>query len=189
MQEPSAYLLARCRQGDTQSFAQLVASVQTYVYNLAYRLLRDEDEAHDLVQDVLLRVWQMLPTFRGESRFTTWLYRLVVNLGLNRLAYVRRRVAVAAPDERLAAPADGLAADPQEIHDAAELRELVWREVDALPEKYRLVITLYYQHECSYQEIADILQLPINTVQTHLARARHALASRLAQIEGVPDDL
>jgi len=189
MQEPSAHLLARCRQGDTQSFAQLVASVQAYVYNLAFRLLRDEDEAHDLAQDALLRLWQMLPTFRGESRFTTWLYRLVVNLGLNRLAHMRRQPAQSPIDERLAVPATGLAADPQEVHTTAELRRLIWQEVDALPDRYRLVITLYYQQECSYQEIADILHMPINTVKTHLARARQALASRLAHIEGVEDDL
>lgn len=189
MQEPSAHLLARCRQGDSQSFAQLVATVQTYVYNLAYRLLRDEDEAHDLVQDALLRLWQMLPTFRGDARFTTWLYRLVVNMGLNRLAHLRRQPGRSQLDERLAAPSDGLAVDPQQVQSAAELRQLIWREVDALPERYRLAITLYYQHECSYQEIADILHMPINTVKTHLARARQALATRLAHIEGVDDDL
>lgn len=189
MQEPSAHLLARCCQGDAQSFAQLVASVQSYVYNVAYRLLRDEDEAHDLVQDSLLRVWQMLPTFRGEARFSTWLYRLVVNLGLNRLARLRRRREEPAPEERLVAPTEGLAGDPQEVHEVEELRRAIWREVDALPDKYRLAITLYYQHGCSYQEMADILQLPINTVKTHLARARQRLAGPLADIEGARDDL
>ncbi len=189
MQEPSAHLLARCCQGDTQAFAQLVASVQTYVYNLAYRLLRDEDEAHDLAQDALVRAWYMLPTFRGESRFTTWLYRLVVNLGLNRLARLRRRPQEASIESQAFADPSRLAADPQEVHEAAERRRLVWEAVDALPDKYRIVITLYYQHGCSYQEIADTLQLPLNTIKTHLARARQLLAARLAHIEGVVDDL
>ncbi len=188
MQEPSATLLARCIQGDSQAFAQLVASVQTYVYNLAYRLLHDEDEAHDLAQDALLRAWRTLPSFRGESRFTTWLYRLVVNLGLNRLARLQRRHE--APLEGPLPPDPSpLGADPREIVGAAERRRLIWQAVDALPDKYRVAITLYYQHECSYQEIADILQLPINTVKTHLARARHQLASQLAHLQGVVDDL
>ncbi|HOQ98896.1 MAG TPA: sigma-70 family RNA polymerase sigma factor [Anaerolineae bacterium] len=189
MQEPSALLLARCCQGDAQAFAQLVASVQTYVYNLAYRLLRDEDEAHDLTQDALVRTWHMLPSFRGESRFTTWLYRLVVNLGLNHLARLRRRPQEAPLEGHVAADPSHLAADPQEIYEAAERRRIVWEAVDALPDKYRIVITLYYQHGCSYQEIADSLQLPLNTVKTHLARARRLLASRLAHLEGVADDL
>ncbi len=189
MQEPSAQLLARCLQGDAQALTQLVASAQTYVYNLAYRLLRDEDEAQDLAQDALLRAWRMLPTFRGESRFTTWLYRLVVNLGLNRLAWLHRRPQETLLEERLPAASAGLAADPQLLHDAEERRRFIWQAVDSLPEKYRIVISLYYQHDRSYQEIADILQLPINTVKTHLARARQRLASPLAHFEGGADDL
>lgn len=186
MQEPSAHLLARCAQGDNQAFAQLVDSVQTYVYNLAYRLLRDEDEAHDLAQDALIRTWRMLPTFRGEARFTTWLYRVVVNLGLNRLARLRRRQETPL-EEPVPADRSGLGADPHEILAAAERRRRVWQAVDALPDKYRVAITLYYQQECTYQEIADILQMPINTVKTHLARARRLLAGQLAKIEGEED--
>ena len=186
MPEPSAQLLARCCRGDKQAFAELVNQQQAFVYNLAYRLMGEAEEARDLAQDALLRVWQMLPSFRGEARFTTWLYRLVVNLGLNRLAHRRRDRAAPVGDERSFA-ADP-AVDPQRLHDESERKQFIWRQVDALPEKYRLVLTLYYQQERSYVEIAHILQLPLNTVKTHLARARHMLASRLAGLrEGTHD--
>ena len=189
MAEPSPQLLARCLQGDAQAFAQLVAEQQAYVHNLAYRVLRDADDARDLAQEALLRAWQMLPTFRGEARFTTWLYRLVVNLGLNRLARRRRELPrQSIEDRRLADPGE-LAGDPEELHAARERRRAIWRQVEALPDKYRLVVALYYQHERSYREIADILQLPVNTVKTHLARARQMLADRLAGGKEVADDL
>lgn len=181
MQEPSPPLLARCREGDRQAFNQLAAQQQAYVYNLAYRIVGQAEEAADLAQDALVKVWQMLPSFRGDSRFTTWLYRLVVNLGLNRLARLRREQCV--PDaDALPVPGDQLswAANPEDIHDENERRAFIWAQVDALPEKYRVVITLYYQQECSYLEMAEILQLPINTVKTHLARARQMLAERLS---------
>ena len=186
MPEPSAQLLARCSRGDRQAFAELVNQQQAFIYNLAYRLMGEAEEARDLAQEALLRVWQMLPSFRGEARFTTWLYRLVVNLGLNRLANLRRDRASPLPDEPpQPVPAD-LSADPQRLEDERERREFIWRQVDALPEKYRLVLTLYYLQERSYVEIAHILQLPINTVKTRIARARHMLASRLA---GLGEDL
>ncbi len=189
MQEPSAPLLVRCREGDKQAFAELVAQQQAYVYNLAYRLLGQAEEAGDLAQEALIKVWLMLPSFRGEARFTTWLYRLVVNLGLNRLARLRREPLAVTLEDLRPERTSPLASDPQEIHDRAERREFVWQQVDTLPEKYRLVIALYYQQERSYQEIADILQLPMNTVKTHLARARQMLASRLAGLEEGRDDL
>ncbi len=189
MQEPSARLLARCREGDRQAFSQLAAQQQAYVYNLAYRIMGQAEEAADLAQEALIKAWQMLPSFRGDSRFTTWLYRVVVNLGINRLARLRREQQLADADALPAHEHPAWAANPQEIHDAAERREYIWSQVDTLPDKYRLVITLYYQHECSYEEIARILQLPVNTVKTHLARARQMLAGRLAGMEEVRNDL
>mgnify|MGYP005851644065 CR=1 FL=1 len=183
MQEPSPPLLARCLEGDRQAFGQLAAQQQAYVYNLAYRIVGQAEEAADLAQDALIKVWQMLPSFRGDSRFTTWLYRLVVNLGLNRLAHLRREQSLPDVDDLPAHERPSWADNPQEICDENERRAFIWAQVDALPAKYRLVITLYYQQECSYQEIAEILQLPINTVKTHLARARQMLAERLAGVK------
>ncbi len=184
MQEPSAHLLARCIEGDTEAFAQLVAEQQAYVYNLSLSLLGEAEEARDLAQDALLRVWQRLPSFRGESRFTTWLYRLVVNLGINRLAKLRRRPAEVALEGVSLPDPSRYGASPEEMLSADEWRKAIWRTVDSLPEKYRIVITLYYQHDRSYTEIAQILQLPLNTVKTHLSRARRMLASRFAETEG-----
>ncbi|MGQ9682464.1 MAG: RNA polymerase sigma factor [Anaerolineae bacterium] len=189
MQEPSAVLLGRCRNGDAAAFAELVAEQQAYVYNLALRLLGDSAEAEDLAQEALVRAWQMLPSFRGEARFTTWLYRIVVNLGLNRRARLRRTLATVSLDDVACPQVPGVEPDPLLAQTDLERKEWIWRQVDALPERYRVVIALYYQQERTYDEMAQILCLPLNTVKTHLARARHLLARRLAEAQGGLDAL
>ena len=169
--------------------ARLVAEQQAYVYNLALRLLGDSAEAEDLAQEALVRAWQMLPSFRGEARFTTWLYRIVVNLGLNRRARLRRTLATVSLDDVACPQVPGIEPDPLLAQTDQERKEWIWRQVDALPERYRVVIALYYQQERTYDEMAQILCLPLNTVKTHLARARHLLARRLAATQGGLDAL
>lgn len=189
MREPSAALLARCRNGDGAAFAELAGQQQAYVFNLALRLLGDEAEAEDLAQDALVRAWQMLPSFRGEAKFTTWLYRIVVNLGLNKRARLRRSLATVSLDDIAGPQVPAADPDPMRAQVNLERKEWIWQQVDSLPERYRVVIALYYQQERTYEEIAQILRLPLNTVKTHLARARHLLAQRLAAAQGGLDAL
>ena len=90
MKESDAELVARARQGDEAAFEQLVLRHQRYVFNLAYRVLGDSAEAEDATQEAFVRVWRGLSGFRGQAQFTTWLYRIVHNLCLNRLPGLRR---------------------------------------------------------------------------------------------------
>ena len=175
-------LVKRAQQGDQEAFAELVIRHQRYVYNLAYRLLRDTDEAEDLAQEAFLRAWRGLGGFRGEAKFTTWLYRVVTNLCYNRLNGLRRQlVDVNADDvDLLASPSDE---DPPMAAEAAERRAFLHRQIAALPDKYQLVITLFYLQEFSYQEIAQVLDLPLGTVKTHLYRARERLKQQLQASE------
>ncbi len=164
MNDSLAELVAHCQQGDTAAFARLVAETQNAVYNLAYNVLHNREEAQDMTQEVYLRVWRTLPSFRGDSKFTSWLYRITVNACLNRRRQLRKQLYVVDSDdimEHLIASRG----DPVAIAIANERHALVWGAVDRLPEKYRLVITLFYQEQLSYQEIADILSLPLGTVK------------------------
>jgi RNA polymerase sigma-70 factor (ECF subfamily) len=175
-------LVKRAQQGNQEAFAKLVTRHQRYVYNLAYRLLRDTDEAEDLAQEAFLRAWRGLGGFRGEAKFTTWLYRVVTNLCYNRLNGLRRQlVDVNADDvDLLASPSDK---DPPVVAEAAERRAFLHRQIAALPDKYQLVITLFYLQGFSYQEIAQVLDLPLGTVKTHLYRARERLKQQLQASE------
>jgi RNA polymerase sigma-70 factor (ECF subfamily) len=181
MKEPDPALLQRCRQHDAEAFAQLVAEQQDYVYTLARRVLRDPEEAADLTQEILLRIWQGLPYFRGEARFRTWLYRIAVNQCLNRLRKLQReRDTVGLDEETVQWLADGAQDLPAEALER-ERRTFVWEQVERLPAHYRIVLNLFYQQEMPCAEIADVLGIPVATVKTHLHRARAALADALPQ--------
>lgn len=181
MKEPAPDLLERCRRRDPEAFACLVREQQDYVYTLALRVLRDPEEAADITQEIFLRVWQALPAFRGESRFTTWLYRIAANACLNRLRQLRRERGTLSLDELPAEALPAAEGDPHRETWERERRALLWGAVERLQTGYRLVVTLFYQHGLPVAEIARALDIPVGTVKTYLHRARQALAGLLAQ--------
>jgi RNA polymerase sigma-70 factor (ECF subfamily) len=180
VKESDTELVVRARQGDEAAFEQLVLRHQRYVFNLAYRVLGDYTEAEDITQEAFVRVWQGLSGFRGQARFTTWLYRIVHNLCLNRLPGLQRELLQTEPvEEVLADP--GLS--PADLFAVREQMAFLHAQMDRLPEKYRLVLTLRYLQHLSYDEIAAALEMPMGTVKTHIHRARRLLRERLRQWE------
>ncbi len=182
MSDDLAPLVERSRLGDMEAFGALVAETETYVYNLAYRVLGNAQEAEDMTQDVFVRVWRALPEFRADSKFTTWLYRIVVNTSLNRQRQLRAELQTVDRDDALdglALPQEASGADPSSATIDRETIAALWAAVECLSAKYRLVIALFYQEELSYEEIAELLALPLGTVKSHLSRARCALAKVL----------
>lgn len=182
MSDDLAPLVERSRQGDMEAFGALVAETETYVYNLAYRILGNAQEAEDMTQDVFVRVWRALPEFRADSKFTTWLYRIVVNTSLNRRRQLRAELQTVDRDDALdglALPREASGADPSAAAIDRETIAALWAAVERLSAKYRLVIALFYQEGLSYEEIAELLALPLGTVKSHLSRARRALAKVL----------
>ena len=175
-QESDAELVARARRGDETAFEQLVLRHQRYVFNLAYRVLGDYAEAEDVTQEAFVRVWRGLPNFREQARFTTWLYRIVYNLCLNRLPGLRHQLLQVEPlDEVLPAPMPS----PAEVVERQEQIAFLHARLNQLPEQYRLVLTLRYLQGLSYAEIAAVLGVPLGTVKTHIHRARRLLRERL----------
>jgi RNA polymerase sigma-70 factor (ECF subfamily) len=180
VKESDTELVVRARQGDEAAFEQLVLRHQRYVFNLAYRVLGDYTEAEDMTQEAFVRVWRGLSGFRGQARFTTWLYRIVHNLCLNRLPGLQRELLQTEPlEEVLADP--GLS--PADLFAVREQMAFLHAQMDRLPEKYRLVLTLRYLQHLSYDEIAAALEMPMGTVKTHIHRARRLLRERLSQWE------
>lgn len=191
--EREAKWVRRAQKGDTGAFEHLVVAHQRYAYNLAVRGLGDPQEAEDVTQEAFLRAWQALPRFRGGARFATWLYRMIINLCYNRLPALRRQMeALQAEevledlspdsDQNLYALAQ-LTLDPQEVALMNERRKLILRQMEALPESYRLIAMLRFRFECSYEEIANILDIPVGTVKTGIYRARRQLREALGEFE------
>jgi RNA polymerase sigma-70 factor (ECF subfamily) len=180
VKEGDAELVTRARRGDEAAFEQLVLRHQRYVFNLAYRVLSDYAEAEDVTQEAFVRVWRGLSGFRGQARFTTWLYRIVHNLCLNRLPRLRRELLQTEPLEEVLPTPDP---SPADLFDVRERLAFLHAQLDQMPEKYRLVLTLRYLQHLSYAEVAAALDVPMGTVKTHIHRARQLLQERLRQWE------
>jgi RNA polymerase sigma-70 factor (ECF subfamily) len=175
-----AELVQQAQRGDTEAYAVLVGLHERFVYNLALRSLGNSEDAADAAQDAFIRAWVGLADFRGQSRFRTWLYRIVINLCINRSPRLRKDLEALTHDEFLELPSPETVAAKVEQR---ELRAIVYREVERLPEQYRLLISLRYQHELTYEEIANLLDLPLGTVKTGLFRAKERLRERLTAYE------
>lgn len=184
MPETEQDLLQRAQKGDQEAFAALVTEHQSYVYNLALRVLKNQEEALDIAQETFVRAWKALPNFRGQSLFRTWLYRIVTNLCYNRLPGLRRSLDDLGDEVISEIPETDIAFDnPSRGLEARELRSYLHRAIDELDEHYRLLISLRYQNELSYEEIAGMLNLPLGTVKTGLFRAREQLRRALERYQ------
>ncbi len=167
---------------EPQAFEELVYRYQTRLYNLAYRLIGDREEAQDQTQEALVRTFTALPAFRRGERFSPWVYKILVNLCISYLR--KRKPQVQLNDD---APLVDGSLTPEQTLEKKEIQDAVQTAILALPEQYRAVILLRHQQELSYADIARTLGLPIGTVKTHLFRAREMLHKHLSKridIEG-----
>ncbi|HSB02018.1 MAG TPA: sigma-70 family RNA polymerase sigma factor, partial [Anaerolineales bacterium] len=177
----------RAQKGDQEAFAALVTEHQRYIYNLALRVLKNEEEALDIAQETFVRAWTALPNFQGQSQFRTWLYRIATNLCYNRLPGLRRSLNDLGDDVVSEIPETDVAFDnPAHGFESRELRSYLHQAIDGLEENYRLLLSLRYQNELSYEEIASTLNLPLGTVKTGLFRAKEQLRRALESYQELP---
>lgn len=169
-------LVRRCQQGDQRAFNELVLQEQERMYQLAYRITRSREELDDLVQDIFLRVYRKIRTFRFESQFSTWLTRVAVNESLKKLRQRKRRALLFASEPEIEEmPKERSLHATVHLAERDEEHALLHRAVDRLPEKHRLVIVLKYFEDRSCEEIAEILRCNVGTVRSRLFNARKRL--------------
>ena len=178
-------LIRRAKQGDAAAFEQLMRLHGQFVYNLALRTLNNQQDAEDVTQETFLQLLQALATFRGDSQFRTWLYRIVINLCYQRLPHLKRELNLL-DDGELFKMRDERPSIP-DILLAEELKLQMLAAVQDLPESYRLLITLRHLQGMSYAEIAEVTRMPLGTVKTGIFRARRELRVALRHLlkEGV----
>lgn len=188
-EQDDTQLVKASQEGDQDAFALLVQRHQRRVFNLSLGMLQDEEDASEVTQEAFLAAWQGLPSFRGEACFATWLYRIAYHCCLRQIERCKRERALQAvmeADQVL----EGMCKEKQ-VEDFLEQRDrqtIVREQIENLPAKYRMVLILRHLHEKTYEEMADILIMPIGTIKTHLYRARNLLKERLlAQHLCVPE--
>jgi RNA polymerase sigma-70 factor (ECF subfamily) len=182
MADTETTLIQKAQKGSHDAFASLVDAHQRYVYNLAMRVMKDENEALDLTQETFVRAWTALPNFKGQSQFRTWLYRIVTNLCYNRLPNLRRSLNDLGDDVMEDIPEPHFNSPASEF-ESNETKRHLSEAIQNLDANYQLLITLRYQNELSYDEIASTLNLPLGTVKTGIFRAKKQLRKSLAQLE------
>lgn len=179
-------LVRRLKQHDERAFREMVLTHQQQVYNIVFRMLNNTQEAEDLTQEVFVTVFKSIESFRGDSKFSTWLYRIAVNHCKNRFKYLSRRAYNATRSlddvrerEKSDVPLHGEVSRPDQVYEGRRLEAAIQREIANLDEDHRVLIVLRDIQGLSYDEIGTITGLAAGTVKSRLHRARMALKDRL----------
>ena len=175
-------LVAAARGGDEGAFETLVRLYEKRVFALAVRMCGSREDAAEASQEAFLAAWQGLAFFRGESSFSTWLYRLTSNACVDLLRREGRHRAAAGPsldDGEAGLDVPDQTLSPQDEAERRELREAIDRGLEALTPEHRQVLVLREMHQLSYDEIADVLSLDVGTVKSRISRARKQLRNFL----------
>ncbi len=192
--EVDQQLVERAQRGEKHAFGLLVSKYQRKLARLLSRFIRDPAEVEDVTQEAFIKAYRALPSFRGESAFYTWLYRIGINTAKNYLVAMGRRAPTTTEID---------AEDAESFEDGDQLRdlntpenELASRQVAetvnqtllGLPEELRTAITLREIEGLSYEDIANIMNCPIGTVRSRIFRAREAIATKLRPLLGTSKD-
>lgn len=167
--------ILRAREGDAEAFIQLVEAYQRPVYNLAYRMLGNSVEAEDVAQETFIRVYTRLDTYDVNRKFSSWLLSIASHYCIDQLR--RRRMTLLSLED--VAFTGHLASDvdqPEEVMARDEKEAQVHQLLDALPEDYRAAVVLRYWYDCSYREIAQMLDTTESAIKSRLFRARQRMA-------------
>ncbi len=177
-------LIARARAADFAAFEELLGRYEDKVFRLAYRILRNETDAKEILQETFVSIWRKLDTFKGDSQFGSWVYRIATNAALMRLRAHRRHPEVSTEElpigylDNYGTPmpaGENWSKRPDDELQSAELRSHIQAAVDALPDIYRTVFVIRDVEGLSTEETADVLGISVPTVKTRLHRARIAL--------------
>jgi len=181
-------LVARSIGGDADSFNELVVRWERPIYALAYRTIGREEDARDVCQETFLRAFRGLPGFRGQAKFSSWLYRIALNLCRDWVRRERRAPVVQAPEDvdliELAAAAEP-SESIEELVARKDLAKAVERVMARLPDEQRTAIILKEYHGLTFQEIADLLGCPLSTVKTRLYQGLTVLRRELTKTASV----
>lgn len=175
-------LIRSAQRGDRRAIRELVDQHKDRLFSFIYRMVRNYHDTEEICQDALLKAFASLDTFNTDYRFSTWLFTIGYRVCLNRLR--RKQEVVGDLDVTPLVDGQDGVFSLAESEDASRLRDVVWTAVDQLSPSQRATVLLFYRHEMGCHEIAQVLELPVATVKSHLHRAR----ARLKEILGTLDE-
>jgi RNA polymerase sigma-70 factor (ECF subfamily) len=185
MDDIEKLLVARTKKGDVAAFEELINGYEKKAYNIAYRMMSNEEDAKDMAQEAFIKIYKSIKGFREESSFSTWLYRIVTNTCLDELRKRKRSETVPLEinfqnDKGTAHIEIGADKEtPEDICERIEKRQLIHNAIDSLNEDYKTVIILRDIQGFGYAEIASILNCSLGTVKSRINRARNMLKEKL----------
>lgn len=165
-------IVQRAKAGDAAAFEELVNRYQNNVYRLALRMCGNAHDAEEVAQEAFVAAWRGLPSFRGESKFSSWLYQLTSNAAVDFLRREKRHRNTTPVEEQLELAADGT---PQQDAETSEMRENLQKALLALTPEHRQIFLLRQMEQLSYEEIGQLLRLESGTVKSRLNRAKKQL--------------
>ena len=181
-------LIDRCKKGDIASFDLLVRHYEKRVFNFAYRLSGNQADAEDVAQEAFIRVFNSIATFRGDANFSTWVFKIVTNVYLDERKRSKAHQTmpldeyIELEEDTVSRQIEDTGPTPDVIVQERERDQILQNAIQCLPEYQRAMVVLYHTHSKTYEEIAEIMNLPIGTVKSRLNRARLALKEKLGPL-------
>ncbi|MCS7250551.1 MAG: sigma-70 family RNA polymerase sigma factor [candidate division WOR-3 bacterium] len=185
---PESELIKRAKNGNDEAFEMLISRYEKKIYNLAYRLLNNEEDAAEVLQETLIRAYRFLKKFQERSSFYTWLYRIAVNVALRKLKKRAKEEKVLSLDQNVTGYEDipqeipDETQNPEVIYERKKIQEAVRKALAEIPENYRSVIFLRDVEGLSNKEVAEILKLSVAAVKSRLHRGRLFLKEKLKHL-------
>jgi RNA polymerase sigma-70 factor (ECF subfamily) len=183
--EEDRAMIKRVQRGDAAAFNDLIVKYEKVVFNFAFRLTHNYDDANDIAQDAFIRAYNAIASFRGDSAFSTWIFRITTNVFLDdrkkRKAHPQQSLDEFASqeDQREGMQVVDPGPTPEQIVALSERQHMLVNAIQSLPEHQKAMVVMYHLHQKSYEEIAEVFDLPIGTVKSRLNRARLALKENL----------
>lgn len=186
-------IIERCKQGDISAFDELIRRYEKQIYNFAFRLCGNYDDANDVISEAFIKVFNAIQSFRGDANFSTWLFRIVTNVYLDERKRSKGHLNIPLDEyieleestvtRQIEDPSPG----PIEQLEAKERSDILQEAINSLPDYQRVMVVLFHTQGKSYEEIAEIIGLPIGTVKSRLNRARLALKDKLQAVRELFD--
>jgi RNA polymerase sigma-70 factor (ECF subfamily) len=181
MAEVESVLIRKAKNGDIHAFENLIENHRKRVYNIAFKMLHNQEDAYDITQEVFIRVFKSMKEFREEASFSTWIYRITKNACLDELRKRKNKATVSmdedleTEDGTIKRQVEDCSPGPDALYESMELRDIVRTAIGHLSDEHKFVIILRDLQGFSYEEIAKVLECPEGTVKSRINRARKAL--------------